>query len=140
MGRRGRIGLKTEIGVKNISSRHLQTHGKNKLALQQIGDKNVLLTCMFPQYLSFRSHDIHRIIYSTPLPRTFLNASGKPDVKFARLIDDQFSVPAKDIGAYLPEDFHDEGQIWLKQYHPENFFDDCPGIDFAEISNTERIV
>jgi hypothetical protein len=102
------------------------------LALQRIGDKNVLshvhislafLSCvsLVPEVMKFVESYV-----PWALLVAFLNTLGKPGVKYARLEADTFPLPEDGLGAYLPEDFAMRGQVWCQQYHPEGFFgEDC---------------
>ncbi len=114
-----------------VHASHL-AFGTLALALQRIGDKNVLphvhISLVFLLCVSLIPEVMRYLEPYVPWAALvgFLNTLGKPGVKYARVEADQFPVTAKDAGAYLPEDFAMRGQIWSAQYHPEGFFEDCP--------------
>jgi Est1 DNA/RNA binding domain len=100
------------------------------LALQRIGDKNVLphvhISLVFLFCVSLVPEVMRFVESYVPwaLLVAFLNTLGKPGVKYARVEADTFPLPEN---AYLPEDFAMRGQVWCQQYHPDGFFgEDCP--------------
>ena len=107
------------------------TFGTFLVSLRQIGDRNVYP--LVNTYLTFLHSlvDVKEAMQHVEMDipwlelASFLTALAKPEAMTSKVFRSCFPKPDQSVGRPLPEDFVMRGQMWIKGFFPDTWFEDA---------------